>query len=106
MGSHLKAALFDVLMRFNASPADVEDVDLRGLARGIQRIPDMVRPSSESAFLRCRELLDDGASYGETARTVGVDRSTVIRWFPNRGWAPHGGSSIFIRKAQRELEGL
>lgn len=31
-------------------------------------------------------LLRDGASYAETARTVGVDPQTVANWFPGRGW--------------------
>ena len=33
-----------------------------------------------------RELLDDGVSYAEAARTVGRSPWTVARNFPGRGW--------------------
>lgn len=31
-------------------------------------------------------MLEDGASYNEVARTVGVGSRTVSKWFPGRGW--------------------
>ena len=31
-------------------------------------------------------MLDEGCSFAETARSLGVAESTVQRWFPGRGW--------------------
>lgn len=35
---------------------------------------------------RAEELLDDGASNLEVARTIGCDERTIRRRFPGRGW--------------------
>lgn len=35
---------------------------------------------------RAEALLDDGCSYRETARTLGVDHTTVRDHLPGRGW--------------------
>jgi transcriptional regulator with XRE-family HTH domain len=49
----------------------------------LNRMPAPVkRPAS--AHELAERLLDDGCSFEETARTVGVARKTIIRWFPNR----------------------
>lgn len=102
----VQVGIYEVLMREGAEPEDVEGVNLLGMVRHTQNIPEVVRPGNEKAFLWARGLLDGGASYGDVARTVGVDRSTVVRWLPGRGWTPDGSSSAFIRKAKREMEGL
>lgn len=38
---------------------------------------------------RAKELLDDGASYSEVARTVGASITQISRWHPGRGWDGH-----------------
>lgn len=44
-------------------------------------------PVTPALVARMRQLLADGASYAETARTVGVDASTVRRYLPGYGWS-------------------
>lgn len=34
------------------------------------------------------ELLDDGCSYEEVARTLGVSSSSIVARFPGRSWTP------------------
>ena len=46
------------------------------------RPPAIMHPVSDRALVE--RLLDEGCSFLEAARTVGVDRSTVKRWFPDR----------------------
>lgn len=106
MRTEVAGAVYEALLRTHAKPEDIEGIDLRKVVRMIHGVPDSVNWPSVSNYIRARQLLDDGVSLGEAARTVGIDRSTVRRWFPGRGWAPHGGSSAFIRKAKREMEGL
>lgn len=93
-------------MRTHAVPSDIEGIDLRKIVRMVHGIPDRVRATYETTYLRSRELLDDGASFGEISRTLGVGRDTLRRWFPGRGWTPNGSSSSMIRRAQKEMEGL
>jgi len=50
-----------------------------------RREPKLTKPLAE--VLRAGRLLADGASYRETARTVGWDELTVARIFPGRGWS-------------------
>lgn len=38
----------------------------------------------QEAHDRARGLLDDGCSFKETARSLGVSRKTLRRWFPDR----------------------
>lgn len=35
---------------------------------------------------KAEQLLDDGASYREVARTLGLSQDRAPRWFPGRGW--------------------
>lgn len=35
---------------------------------------------------QARQLIDDGASYKEVARTIGCANTTVAKRFPGRGW--------------------
>ncbi|WP_396657152.1 helix-turn-helix domain-containing protein [Microbacterium oxydans] len=44
--------------------------------------PSTPHPMSDRALVE--HLLDEGCSFQEAARTVGIDRSTVYRWFPDR----------------------
>jgi hypothetical protein len=43
-------------------------------------------PLTDDEMRRAAELLDDGCSYGETARTLGRNCETIRRHFPGRGW--------------------
>lgn len=54
-----------------------------GITQG-QKAP----PMTEHEIRRAAELLDDGCSYNETARTLGRDPKTLQRRFPGRGWTP------------------
>lgn len=42
------------------------------------------RPHPPSERRRAEELLNEGASFSEAARTVGVSAKTIYRWFPER----------------------
>jgi transposase len=64
------------------------DVNIRTVQRwrtrlGVNRLPAPLQ-HPESDRRRAEFLLDEGCSFQETARTVGVDRSTIYRWFPGR----------------------
>lgn len=41
---------------------------------------------TEDEERRAAQLLDDGASMRETARTIGRSASVICRHFPGRGW--------------------
>lgn len=45
------------------------------------------RHIAQEVWEEARRILDDGASYGEVARTLGVSRATVARHFPGEGWS-------------------
>jgi hypothetical protein len=55
---------------------------------------------------RALALLDDGASYAETARSIGKDRSWVTKRFPGRGWTKQEGGAYgyMMRKANERME--
>lgn len=53
-----------------------------GIAR--PRAPQVTAGQLEFA----RQLLEDGASRTEVARTIGVDEKTMRRWFPEHKWSP------------------
>lgn len=46
-----------------------------------------VKPFTEDELETARQLLDDGASYSEVARTIGRDARVVARKFPGHGWS-------------------
>ena len=52
---------------------------------------------------QARRLLEDGASYRETARTLGIGRGTVMRALPGYGWTYQdaGRHAMTIRWANR-----
>lgn len=54
---------------------------------------------------RAKELLQEGLSYREVARTVGVDRRHVARTLPGYGWTKSQGSAHgkVVRKLNREV---
>ncbi|QDF17579.1 hypothetical protein SEA_YAGO84_47 [Gordonia phage Yago84] len=61
---------------------------------------------SEEKLARAKALLDDGASYRETAMTVGCDPTHLRRRFPGYGWPPghwpEGLNPQIIAAARRE----
>lgn len=42
---------------------------------------------SAEQLARAEQLLDDGASFAEAARSIGSTTSAVARRFPGRGWS-------------------
>lgn len=54
------------------------------VAAGIAQPP--ARHLSPEEIDRARQLIDDGASYKEVARTIGCANVTVAKRFPGRGW--------------------
>lgn len=75
------------------------------MKRGIGR-PSLPTMTSEMVA-RAATMLDDGASYAEVARTLGVDLSSIKRRFPGRGWTRQqcGQWSMFNRYQVREVLG-
>ena len=47
-----------------------------------------------------RQLLDDGSSFKEVARSIGCDPATISYWFPGRGWTAtqSGAWCAWLRK--------
>lgn len=39
-------------------------------------------------------MLNDGMSYNEVARTIGVDRASIVRKFPGYGWTRSEGGKL------------
>ncbi len=62
------------------------------------------RPFTEEELALARNLLEDGASYGEVARTVGHDRSSVRRRLPGYGMPVGGGVDVrYVNQMLRQL---
>lgn len=55
---------------------------------------------------RAKALLEDGASYTETAKTLGVHRWTVAKYCPGYGWTHKEGGAYgyMVRKANERME--
>ncbi|ABD58272.1 DNA binding protein [Mycobacterium phage Phatniss] len=49
--------------------------------------PEQFVPLSQEQKDFAQYLLDDGAPYREVARTLGVSRTTVEKYFPGYGWS-------------------
>lgn len=62
-------------------------------------------PLTADQLARAAELLDDGCSYNEVARTIGCGYSVIRRRFPGRGWPPGKAASLmqFERRALRQI---
>ncbi|QOC55918.1 helix-turn-helix DNA binding domain protein [Gordonia phage DirtyBoi] len=54
------------------------------VAAGIAQPP--ARHLTPEQIDTARQLIDDGASYKEAARTIGCNKVTVAKRFPGRGW--------------------
>lgn len=44
-------------------------------------------PLTDEQLTRAEQLLDDGASFAEVARTIGTTASAICKRFPGRGWS-------------------
>lgn len=51
---------------------------------------------------RMRLLLEDGCSYREVARTLGVHSTAVRRRFPGTGWTQGEGASLRVYEKRVE----
>jgi len=81
---------------------DIRTVD-RIIADGIaaNQVPRRLKPPlSEWERQRATELLDDGASYGEVARTLDRSVTVIMKTFPNRGW---GREELNLWRSLRKL---
>lgn len=96
------------LARYGYTTAEIAD-HLGCSARTVQRhrsaagvgtlkVPNL----SADEVARAAELLDDGASYRETARTLGRGVSQIIARFPGRGWTRDQINEYRVMKKQLE----
>lgn len=51
-------------------------------------------PNAGEWHEEAKQLLEDGASYREVARTVNIDRRRVQRVFPGYGWTHREGGQF------------
>ena len=61
-----------------------------------------------SDLQQAKMLLDDGASYSEVSRTVGVSRWRLAVMFPGYGWTHKQGGSygLMMRNMNKKIGGL
>lgn len=86
--------------------ADRERVTQRTVCR-IRTRAGIERPTvrhTDADYARAKELLDDGAGYAETSRTVGIREETLARQFPGKGWTP--AERLNYRHCMAALEAL
>lgn len=60
---------------------------------------------TDAQIARARSLLEDGASYAETARTTGHDADTLSRRLPGYGWTQREGG-LFSSQIRRFADTL
>lgn len=41
---------------------------------------------SEDKLAKVKEMLDDGAPHREIAKTLGVSKNTILKYFPGSAW--------------------
>lgn len=91
--------------------AEHHGVSMRTVSRNLKALgrttptPTAGKRVTEEWKAAARDLLDDGASLVEVARTTGVSESTATRHFPGRGWdkTAAGQYANAVRTANREL---
>ena len=61
-----------------------------------------------SDLQQAKMLLDDGVSYSEAGRTVGVDRRRLAVMFPGYGWTHEQGGpyGLMMRNMNKRIGGL
>lgn len=92
----------EVAERLGVTTRTVERLRAR---HGVAGPPRPTRPLSDHD--RVAQLLEDGCSAAEAGRTVGVSRSTVLRWFPDAPRFTHvqaGEASVLARLAREVLD--
>lgn len=79
----------DIAARWGISPAYVREVlvEIGAVKPGVQT-PRV----AETTLERMRDMVDDGCSFHEIARTLGVDRRTITRHFPGHQWTQSQGA--------------
>ena len=60
-------------------------------------------PMSEDEISRAKQMLDDGASYAEVARTLGRYVTTFYKKFPGQGWSLED-TAAYNALRQREMK--
>ncbi|QGH77876.1 helix-turn-helix DNA-binding domain protein [Mycobacterium phage Kenuha5] len=67
--------------------------------------PDRFTPLTADQLEFAEYLVEDGASYQEVARTLGVSRTTIERHFPGRAWTKRQAAEFTaLLKKFRRLE--
>ena len=96
MSSRVSAEAADLIVRYTQAGLGRQEIaDRIGCSvdtvsnvrrrRGV-RVRHSYRLSAEQ-LARAEQLLDDGASFAEAARSIGSTTSAVARRFPGRGWS-------------------
>lgn len=76
--------------------------------RDVLKMPMTIqqRRYTDEEKAQAERMLDDGASYNEIERTLGVKARTVSRWFPGRGWDPREAVTYrHMMRVMNDLEG-
>jgi len=62
-------------------------------------------PATPERLEQARRLLDDGASYQEVSRTLGMHERTLMRHFPGRGWSKREGGRLgaYVTQMNRQM---
>ncbi|MCV7424383.1 helix-turn-helix domain-containing protein [Mycobacterium yunnanensis] len=83
--------------------AAVEGVTIRTVtrirARAGESARGLLKPLTEDELRTARELLEDGCSYAEAARTVGRSPRSISYHFPGFGW-PKGEGPRFAQQVR------
>lgn len=84
--------------------ADAEEELLRVL--DYTDLESVRKPSATKVWEEdAKQMLEDGMSQGEVARTLGVERATVSRKFPGTGWTNgEGGHIAHLQRKVNEYE--
>lgn len=111
----LKAAYLELLAAGHSVPqaAGKLGVTERTIHRikaelGVRHGPPPNPRKTPEELRQIEELLEDGCSYKETARTLRINEQTIRRNFPGRGWTPHEAgkySRMLDKLKQIELGG-
>ena len=63
-----------------------------------------MKPHPQEMKDAAEQLINDGASLREAARTIGVHHKTVSKWFPGRGWSlSEAGKFAMLLRKEKEL---